>query len=213
MMYISKKDRELIKTLIGEAEKKTSGEMVPMIIHHSDVYPAAHFRAAIIVSFLFSLALYFSPLSIINPIYFLWIQIPGLFAGYWLGHIPVVKKFLITESEIEHEVTQRAHQAFFHHHLHLTKNHNGVLIFVSMMEKKIKIICDIAIAKKIEQKIWDEILCQFSVVAQTGDITKGMIEAIDAVANVLQNYFPKIEADIAEINSNELANDLIIEKE
>ena len=209
MMYISKSDRELIKNLIGEAEKKTSSELVPMIIHHSDVYPAAHFRAAIIVSFLFSLGLYFSPLSIINPIYFLWIQIPGLFAGYWLGHIPFIKRNLITESEIEHEVTQRAYQAFFHHHLHLTRDRNGVLIFVSMIEQKIKIITDIAVAKKVEQKVWDEILVQFGDKMKNKEFISGLSRAIDSVGSVLENAFPSN----GEKPANELNNALIIEKE
>ncbi len=208
-MYITKKDRLLIKTLISEAEKKTRAEVVPMIIHHSDNYPAAHFRAAIIVSFIFSLALYYSPLSVINPIYYLWIQIPGLFFGYWLGHIPIFKSLLITKDEIEHEVTQRAYVAFFDHNLHLTENHNGVLILISLMEKKIKIITDKGISSKVDSKIWNEILANFSNSAKNGNIIKGLTEVITSVTTVLENYFPNEDQS----QNNELANDLIVEAE
>lgn len=208
MMIVSKKDRLLIKNLISEAEKRTKSEIVPMIVHHSDVYPAAHFRAAIIVSFLFSLALYFSPLSIINPIYFLWIQLPGLYVGYFLGHIPTVKRLLITKEEIELEVNQKAFEAFFHHNLHLTAHHNGVLILVSVMEKKIKIITDVGINKKVEQKIWDEIVYEFSEKVKAGQFIEGMKGAIMAITNVLENYFPSN----GEAKLNELKNDLIIEE-
>jgi uncharacterized membrane protein len=112
-MNISNKDRKLIKDLIAEAEQKSDSELVPMIVSRSDNYPAAHFRSAIIVSFLFSLGLYFSPLSIINPIYFLWIQLPGLLFGYYLANIPFITRLLITKEEIEFEVNQRAIEAFF----------------------------------------------------------------------------------------------------
>lgn len=206
-MIISTKDKLLIKNLINEAEKRTQSEIVPMIIHHSDVYPAAHFRAAIIVSFLFSLGLYFSPLNIINPIYFLWIQIPGLFLGYYLGHFPSIKRLLITYGEIEQEVTQKSFEAFFHHNLHMTKNHTGVLILVSVMEKKIKIITDNGIAQKVEQKIWDDIVFQFALKIRDEDFVVGLKEAIQAVGNVLENYFPAT----GEAKTNELENDLIIE--
>lgn len=208
MMIVSNKDRELIKNLIKEAEKKTQSELIPMIVHHSDIYPAAHFRAAIIVSFLFSLALYYSPLSIINPIYFLWIQLPGLYVGYFLGHIPFIKRLLITKSEIEEEVTQKGYEAFYNHNLHLTHNHNGVLLLVSIMERKIKIITDVGIAKKVEQKIWDEILNQFSKKIKEGNFIEGLKDCIQAVSIVLEKNFPADEKERA----NEIENDLIVEE-
>lgn len=208
-MIVSKKDRLLIKSLINESEKRTKSEIVPMIVHHSDNYPAAHFRSAIIVSFLFSLALYFSPLSIINPIYFLWIQLPGLYVGYFLGHVPFVKRLLITKEEIDFEVGQKAYEAFFHHNLHLTNNHNGVLILVSVMEKKIKIITDVGINRKVAQKVWDDIVFEFTEKVRAGEFIEGMKGAIKAVTNVLETYFP-VEPG-TEIKPNEIKNDLIVE--
>ncbi|MBC7538831.1 MAG: TPM domain-containing protein [Bacteriovorax sp.] len=206
-MIISNKDKLLIKNLITQAEKRTQSEIVPMITHHSDIYPAAHFRAAIILSFLFSLALYFSPLNIINPIYFLWIQIPGLYFGYFLGHFSFIKKLLITQDEMNKEVEQKAYEAFFHHNLHLTKHHNGVLILISVMERKIKIIADIGISKKVEQKVFDEIIFQFTQKIKDGNFVGGLSDSIESVTNVLETYFPATGE-----KSNELNNDLIIEE-
>lgn len=210
MMIVSKKDRLLIKSLINEAETRTKSEIVPMIVHHSDLYPAAHFRSAIIVSFLFSLALYFSPLSIINPIYFLWIQLPGLYVGYFLGHVPFVKRLLITKEEIDFEVGQKAYEAFFHHNLHLTVNHNGVLILVSVMEKKIKIITDVGINRKVAQKVWDDIVFEFTEKVRAGEFIDGMKGAIKAVTNVLETYFPAEPG--TDLKPNEIKNDLIVEE-
>ncbi len=204
---ISKKDREQIKKLITEAETKSHSELVPMIVSTSDNYPAAHWRAAIIVSFLFSLGLYFSPLAIINPIYFLWIQIPGLFIGYWMGNIPALTRLLITKEEIEFEVTQRAIEAFYEHNLHVTDKHNGVLIFISLLERKIKIITDVGVKAKIDQKIWDEITHDFIEKVKTGDFVVALKDTITAASDILENYFPRNESS----NKNELKNDIIIE--
>lgn len=207
MNMISNNDRDQIRELITEAEKKSSSELVPMIVGRSDQYPAAHFRAAIIVSFLFSLALYFSPLAIINPIYFLWIQIPGFIAGYFLANIPAVARLLITNKEIDCEVNQRAIEAFFEHNLHTTERHNGVLIFISMMERKIKIITDVGVKEKIDQKIWDEIIFQFTEKVQAGSFVEALKNTIMATSDVLENYFPRDNTP----KKNELGNDIIIE--
>ncbi|MEA9358236.1 TPM domain-containing protein [Bacteriovorax sp. PP10] len=206
-MNISIKDRELIKELITEAEQKSDSEMVPMIVSRSDNYPAAHFRAAIIVSFLFSLGLYFSPLSIINPIYFLWIQLPGLILGYYLANIPSITRLLITKQEVEYEVTQRAIEAFFEHNLHTTEQHNGVLIFISILEKKIKIITDVGVRKKVDQKIWDEIIYSFTEKVKEGEFVEALKSTIAATSTVLENYFPAT----GKPKKNELKNDIIIE--
>lgn len=204
---ISTKEKEHIKKLITEAETRSHSELVPMIVSTSDIYPAAHWRAAIIVSFLFSLALYFSPLAIINPIYFLWIQIPGLFIGYWMGNIPAITRLLITKEEIECEVTQRAIEAFYEHNLHVTERHNGVLIFISLLERRIKIITDVGVKEKIDQKIWDEIVSDFSIEVKEKKFTEALINTIGASSAVLENYFPKA----ASSKKNELKNDIIIE--
>lgn len=206
-MNISIKDRELIKELITEAEQKSDSEMVPMIVSRSDNYPAAHFRAAIIFSFLFSLGLYFSPLSIINPIYFLWIQLPGLILGYYLANIPTITRLLITKQEVEYEVTQRAIEAFFEHNLHTTDQHNGVLIFISILEKKIKIITDVGVRKKVDQKIWDEIIYSFTEKVKEGEFVEALKSTIAATSDILENYFPST----GKPKKNELKNDIIIE--
>lgn len=204
---ISKIELEQINELLLEAEKKSHSELVPMVVERSDDYPAAHFRSAIIVSFIFSLVLYFSPLTIINPIYFLWIQVPGLFLGYLLGNVSWVTKLLTTKREIEVEVYQRAIEAFFEHNLHMTERHNGVLIFVSLLEHKIQIITDSAVKAKIDQKIWDEIVNDFGHKVSKYTLTEALKEAISSAAVVLEKYFPLEGKE----KSNELKNDLILE--
>ena len=206
-MNISKNDKDLITELIKEAESKSRCEIVPMIIHHSDHYPAAHFRAAILMSFFFSLGLYFSPFSIINPLYFLWIQIPGLFLGYYLAYFPFIKKMLITRLEIEEEVAQKGFEAFFHHNLHLTADHNGILILISIMERKIKIIADHGISSKVEALVWDEIILEFTTYIKKGQFVLGLQNCILATGKVLQASFPATENE----SRNKLANELIIE--
>ncbi|MBC7427043.1 MAG: TPM domain-containing protein [Bacteriovorax sp.] len=206
-MNISNRDRDQIKQLITEAEEKSNSELIPMIVGHSDLYPAAQFRAAIIVSFIFSVGLYLSPLSIINPIWFLWIQIPGLLLGYTLGCLPTFTRYLITKREVEYEVTQRAIEAFFDHNLHTTEKHNGVLIFISIMERKIKIITDVGVKAKVDQKVWDEIVGDFTSGVRNGEFVEALKNTIIAAASVLENYFP---AD-GKPRKNEIKNELIIE--
>ncbi len=77
------------------------------------------------------------------------------------------------------------------------------------MEKKIKIIADVGISKKIEQKIWDDIIFQFAQKIQAGHFIEGLTESIQAVSSVLETYAP---AD-GSPKTNEIQNDLIVKQE
>jgi putative membrane protein len=205
-MKISDQEKNEIKKLIASTETKAACEIVPMVVDISDNYPAAHFRLAIIVSFIFSLGLYYSPLSFINPIYYLWIQIPGLIAGYLLANIKFFKRLFITRHEMNQEVTQRAYEAFMHHNLHLTKGHNGLLIFISTFERKIKIISDNGIKSKVEDQVWNNVIKNFVTIIRNENFFMALKATIRSVGEILAVHFP------AENHTeNELGNELIIE--
>lgn len=207
-MKISDKEKQSISQMIAKAEKKSHSEIVPMIVEFSDDYPAAHFRGALLLSFLFSLALYLSPLSIINPIYFLLIQIPGLICGHLFANIPFFARILVTKEEMKRETHQRALEAFYYHNVHKTQSRTGVLIFISLFERRIEIIGDLKISEKIDQKIWNEIILGFSTEVKSTPLTLAFEHLIDQVSNVLENHFPKHDQASSK---NEIKNTLIIE--
>ena len=190
-MNISNQDRERIKNKIAEVEKITSAEIVPMIIDQSDEYPVAHFRAGVFGAVIASLILYLSPLHFINPIYFLWIQIPGFLIGYLLCYIPFFKRILSTKKERQIEVHQRAMEAFFHHNLHLTTKHNGVLIYFSVLEKRMHIIADNGITKMISNSHFENIINQTTEHLLHEGVVAGMLNTIELSANLLSKYFPQ----------------------
>jgi putative membrane protein len=205
-MKISDSEKTQIKNLITEKEALTDCEIVPMIVHASSNYQAAHLRMAILVSFLFSIGLYYSPLYLENPIYLLWIQLPGLLIGYLLCLHPFFKRLFSTKSEMNHEVTLHAYEVFMHHNLHLTKNHNGLLIFISTFERKIRIITDNGIKSKIDDQVWDNVIQNFIKIIKEENIISALKATISEVGTILEKAIP-----ITEKKSNELENDLIIE--
>lgn len=203
---ISQKDQTDISKIIDSAEERTRAELIPMVVTKSDAYPAAHFRCAILMSFIFTVALYLSPLNILNPIYFIWIQIPGFVIGYFLANIDVIARLFVTNKEMEEEVYQRALEAFFEHNLHSTDEHIGVLLFVSRFEKKVKIIGDRGIKERISDEKWQTIIEVFKKEARSTTYLEALKAAIPRIADVLALEFPPTGN-----NKNEINNHIIIE--
>jgi putative membrane protein len=83
----------------------------------------------------------------------------------------------------------------------------GPLKHFSILERKIKIITDVGVKKKVDQKIWDEIIFAFTEKVKEGEFAEALKSTIMATSDILENYFPSSGKQ----KRNELKNDIIIE--
>ncbi len=204
-MKIDEQDKKLIEEAVRKSELKTSGEIVPVILKKSDSYPAAHFRLALITGIIFALICYYS-YDFDDPIILLWIQIPGVILGFILAYIPRLKRLFTLQSEIEEEVYQRAIQAFYENKVSITKDRTGIMIFISMLEKKVEILADCGINEKVGKEYWNDLVNALIKQIREGHEIEGIINTIHSCGNSLNKFFPIQEDDINEI-TNKLITD------
>ena len=205
MIHLTQSERDRISQAVLEAEKLTTGEIVPMIVAQSDDYPGARWRLAIVIALLFGFLAYFF-LDDFDPAWILWVQIPGLYIGYGLGNFSVVLRPFLASSKIDEEVHQRALQAFFSRDLHATKDRTGILVMASLLEHRVEILADTGINAKVSQETWQGILTELIGKIKSGDLTEGICNAVRECGEVLAEDFPG-----AHDNPNEISNKIIIE--
>jgi putative membrane protein len=202
-MNITNKDKEFIKDAIAKAESKTSGEIVPVILDKSDFYPAAHFRLALIIGILFSFTCYYS-YDFDDPIMLLWIQIPGMITGYLLAYLSPLKRLLTSKSEMNEEVFQRSLEVFYNNKVSITKDRTGIMIFISLLERKVEVLADCGINEKVEKDYWNKLVSELISQIRNGKIIEGLGSAITECGRSLETSFP-----IQENDTNEIPNELI----
>ena len=205
MIHLTQSERDRISQAVLEAEKLTTGEIVPMIVAQSDDYPGARWRLAIVIALLFGFLAYFF-LDDFDPAWILWVQIPGLYIGYSLGTFGVVLRPFLASSKIDEEVHQRALQAFFSRDLHATKDRTGILVMASLLERRAEILADTGINAKVPLDTWQEILNDMTGKIKSGDLTEGICTAVRECGEVLAKDFPGTHD-----NPNEISNKIIIE--
>jgi putative membrane protein len=210
MAHLTQSERDRISDTVREVEKQTTGEIVPMIVGRSDDYPGARWRLAIVTALLFGALTYFFLtnffLDNIDPVWILWAQIPGLYAGYWLGSFGDVLRPFLLSSKIDEEVHQRAVQAFFSHNLHATKDRTGILVMVSLLEHRAEILADTGINAKVPRDTWQKILNDMIGKIKSGDLTEGICTAVSECGEVLIKEFPGSHE-----NPNEISDRVILE--
>jgi len=192
--------------VIKEVETKTSGEIVPVILSQSDFYPAAHFRLALIMGIVFSIICYYN-YDFDDPIVLIWGQFPGMLLGYALAYIPFVKRLLTTATEMQEEVYQRALEVFYENKVSMTRDRTGIMIFISLLERKVEVLADCGINEKVDKNYWNELVQDLAMDISKGNRVEGLIKAIEKCGKSLADFFPIKEDDTNEI-SDQLITDL-----
>ena len=202
-MKITKNDLQQINQVIKKAESKTSGEIVPVILARSDDYLYTHYLSALLTTFISTLLVINGALPKLPLSPTIFITIMALI-GYTLPTLPLIKRLLLSKKEIEEEVNQKALQTFFANNLHQTKDATGILIFISILERRVQILGDHGINKKVDQNFWDDEVNKLSQSIKNNQVVDGLCQVISILGEKLSESFP-IQTD----DTNELKNDLV----
>lgn len=204
--FLTETDKKKIMQAVQEVEKVTSGEIVPMIVSSSYTYPVSN----IIGAFTFSMVISLAAIAITNN-QNLWLFLCVFMLGFIIMHeiinmVPPLKRLFISDKEIEEEVNEAAMKAFYYKSIYKTRDLTGILIFISIFEKKVVLLADQGINAKVSKKNWEETVEIITHGIKNKTQADAIITAIHKTKDLLKKYFPIKHGD-----TNELDN-LIIEK-
>jgi putative membrane protein len=205
--FFPHEDKERLEAAIRDAESTTSGEIVPYIVGRSDEYPEAALRAGMLVS---SLVLFsFSLLDYTSSTWMKYsITQVGLFtiAGFLFGAgivliIPSLRLLFVHHRRIDLRVNERARLAFFAEKVSTTRDRTGILIFLSLLERRVIVLGDDGINAKVEQREWDAIVAMIVSGIRSGRPSEGLLSAIKACGSLLAtDDLPRRSGDTNELS-------------
>ena len=208
---LSETDREAISAAVAEAEKQTAGEIVPLVVSTSYHYPMADVIGG--ASLALPAALLLTPLIggwfWIGP-WNLWLFL-GLFSLIFpaalliVRHTLALKRMFISNREIEEEVKEAAATSFFRKGVFRTRDETGVLIFISLFERRVWVLADRCINRKVPQGRWDAIVAGIVAGIREKRAVEAICTAVADIGGLLAEHFP-----IRDDDQDELTN-LIVE--
>ncbi len=199
--FFSAEERERIEAAVAEAEGRTSGEIVPMVVDQSYDYP----RAEIVGAGFFALATAVTA-SWAFGASSVWVFLP-LFLLFYLPFrlliraLPPLKRRLIPGSEIDEEVKERAQIAFLEQGLHHTRDETGILILISLFEHRVYVLADRGINAVVPPHTWEEIVHIVTEGVHQGRTCDALCAAIRRCGDLLAPQFPVREDDRDELSN------------
>ncbi len=203
--FLTAAERLQIEARIAEAEKRTSGEIVVMVVPSSYHYPLASMLGSSFLAILLGIAvaLLFGQDS-------MWFFLSVFGISFMVLHevikrVNIIKRVFVTASDMKWEVEEAAIQSFYHRKINHTLDHTGILIYISLFERKVRVVADQGISAKVAKEVLQDIVN--TIVHGIGGKEHGnaIAEAVDRCGEILARHFP-----VKPTNQNELGNEVII---
>jgi putative membrane protein len=197
--HFSSDQQTAIRAAVSKAEANTSGEIVPLLMAQSGDYREAAAQAAAIISAALALAL-----AIIIHDTSVWFFLPSAFVLYFptlaaVRRLPRLNLAFTPAARINEVVHQQAIHVFYENGLHRTRDENGILIFISLLERKVWILGDRGINAVIPPERWIALATALSSGIRQGQLTESLVAAIAEMGDVLRQHFPSRLDDVNEL--------------
>ncbi len=209
-MLFSDAEMAAVRAAVAEAEKRTSGEVVPFVVPASDAYPNALWTGATFGALagpLLALALH-RFWDLWGTHLDLWITAPaaaGAAIGFLLAaFVPPVKRWLAGDEMLELRTRQRAEMAFLEEEVFRTRERTGILLFLSLFEHRVVVLADSGIHTQVEPGQWDGIAAAIAAGIRAGRAGEALLEAIQSCGDLLERHGVPRRAD----DRNELPDEL-----
>jgi putative membrane protein len=190
LAMLSENERARVRAAVDKAEAGLAAEIVPCVYAQSSPYPETTWAGAAAAVGLASGALFMT--DVVHP---LWVPLStlilfvpaaafvGAALGRWCGP---VKRFLIGSHRMEDATSRRAKEVFYDRGIGRTKARDGVLIFASLLERRVLVLADEGVRAKVSPQAWQPAIDAMTAAAGEGRVGDGLAAAVEKAAEALR---------------------------
>ena len=188
--FFTRQERERIEAATKAMKSRTTGEIAVAVVDQSSEYHEAEvlggiFLASAIALVLTAVCFHASVWSFI-PIAFLL-----SFPCYQLfRRLPHLKRVFVGHGRKQRAVRERALRTFYERGLYRTRESTGILFFLSLLERKVWVLADRGIHRKIHQPTLNKFAAMVSQGIREGRAADALCKAIEEMGEILAVHYP-----------------------
>lgn len=188
-----------ISDAVADLERRSAAELVVEIRSRSGSYGHADARFAALLALVSLAVLVFMPLTVppitvlLDPVAF---YLLGIGIARW---VPPIRRLFTTRKEREQAVRTHAAALFHDRGIANTSNETGVLLYVSLLERRMEVLADRGLLRKVNANEWNAALA--SLHANRAIDVDAVIAAVRALGAILERDLPPGEGDADELSN------------
>jgi putative membrane protein len=222
MVMLSEADHDRITAAVAEAERASDGEIVTIVAQRSDAYHDVGLHYAVLLMLFVPIWFAVVPQAWIDwavgtflgwnfeltrgfVMTYLFAKMAAAFLFVWLLFKWMKLRIALTPASTKtRRVRRRAVELFRAGTEKRTKGRTGILLYLSLLERRAEIVADEAIHSKVEPEVWGEAMAVLIEQVKAGRTGEGMALAVEKIGEVLARCLPPTLD-----NPNELPDRLI----
>ena len=217
VIRLTDEDRKKVAEAVAKAEGSTAGEIVAVATPISDPYHDVALHWALVPLFAVLAWAAWRPTALVwwyDLLFGGWSPDPTMsqlltllmfFAAIKFTIALLILKWMtlrlfLTPSATKHRRVRRRAVAIFKAAAEKrTAGKTGILIYLSLAERRAEIVADEAILKVTDDHTWGEAMTALLTDVREGRVGDGIVAAVERVGVVLAEHFPRSAGDINEI--------------
>lgn len=208
LSVLGEPEQKRVRAAIAQAETATRGELVVVVLERSDAHVSARLLAGLCLALLLALACTLA-FSSVPPLGLLGVLAAGLAAGFALASaLPALSRAFASEAQATRAAAEQALVEFQAQGLSETAERTGVLVFVSLYERRAIVMGDKGIHEHVGDAHWAGARDRLLDSAAHGRLCDGIVSAVEECGRVLAEHFPPRADD-----ANELPDHLVVRRE
>ena len=203
--FLTAGERLEIERHVRAAESLSAGQIVVMAVSSSSRYPDGVLAGSGTLAMLIALSATLATGSENMWLFLLLFAILFVVMHEVMKRALFLQRLFVNRREMSGEVEEAAFKAFFHRKVHETSQRTGILIYISLFERSVRVLADSGIDSKVGSSMWQEVVDMITAGIVEGRPAEAICRAVDRCAEILQHHFPSQTDD-----RNELADAMII---
>jgi putative membrane protein len=106
-------------------------------------------------------------------------------------HSVFLKRLLASSTAMAEEVREAAITSFFKHQLYCTRDQSGLLIFISLLERKVWVLADRGISSRVDESSWQQAVDLIVNGIRQKRPAPAIAAAVGHVGDLLAQHFPR----------------------
>ena len=185
--FFPKKNRVQIEEKIAEIQVQRKVEILPVVAEQSGPYHSSHFRCSLFFTTIIPLIAYRLPFSTDDFFPTAYALIPLAVIGYGLPFFSKkLKRLFSTRAEMARAVQESAIRHFLQHGLHRPGEDRRVLLFVSLLERRVKILPNHALEESVPSEKWKAQAKEVASQIKEKSLGKGLLSGLEKIDHLLE---------------------------
>lgn len=190
--------REAVRAAIGAIERRTAAELVVAVQRRSQLHALPSAVLGVLAAIVVQAALLFSepefPLD--------WFILAPLSAGALaalLGRLAPLQRRLTPARLRRHGVLLAGQATFYRRQVGHTRDHTGVLVFLSLTERQCEVVADTGLLRVRPLEAWNAAVAALDRAMARGGQVDALVAALHGLGDVLARCLPRADDDASEL--------------